>query len=650
MKSLTYLIREQVRIGTSIALFCGISVGALLGFAIITIQNAHLIFPTVIASVAALFFITSTSALINMAVFLPLEFIIAASILIWPSIRRIHFIRFYTSTFIIGCLFIFIFLWISFKLIRNPYTPAVMSIYFLLASAALSSLFFINKVQRKSSENNITWFNNKKIIISVAFCVATTVISYAYLNSFSAEIVVQSKTISDLQKNSTHHSSNTSISARNVILISIDTLRADHLSSYGYQRTTTPSIDQLTENGVAFLNTFSQAPWTLPSHATMLTSLYPTSHGARFSSQHAPVLDKLDDRHLTIAEIFSAAGYETAAFTSVSWLSKPWGLLQGFSTSQMFDSFPFTATSIVDYTIQWLTNNDEKPFFLFLHIFDVHDYKSPPPFDSLYNESKINTKLRDLKSLTSLTSMNGFYRMSEDDLKYLIAKYDSALNYVDCELGRLFAWLRSRSSYDKTMIIVTSDHGEEFWEHKGTGRGFTLYKEALHVPLILKLLPEDHIYNKNIYREVGVIDILPTILDYVGIQRPSFLEGLTLKPLIEESMLPARVLFAEDTYWLNSYAIIQNGYKYIENNVPPGELFNPLLFYVNIRSFFKFRKNELYHIEDAKEQLNLLQKKTQLGNRMHSDLLKHIKIENIGERGVIDKETQEKLRSLGYIQ
>ena len=382
----------------------------------------------------------------------------------------------------------------------------------------------------------------------------------------------------------------------------------------------------------------------------MLTSLYPTSHGARFSSQHAPVLDKLDDRHLTIAEIFSAAGYETAAFTSVSWLSKPWGLLQGFSTSQMFDSFPFTATSIVDYTIQWLTNNDEKPFFLFLHIFDVHDYKSPPPFDSLYNESKINTKLRDLKSLTSLTSMNGFYRMSEDDLKYLIAKYDSALNYVDCELGRLFAWLRSRSSYDKTMIIVTSDHGEEFWEHKGTGRGFTLYKEALHVPLILKLLPEDHIYNKNIHREVGVIDILPTILDYVGIQRPSFLEGLTLKPLIEESMLPARVLFAEDTYWLNSYAIIQNGYKYIENNVPPGELFNPLLFYVNIRSFFKFRKNELYHIEDAKEQLNLLQKKTQLGNRMHSDLLKHIKIENIGERGVIDKETQEKLRSLGYIQ
>lgn len=644
--SLVDLALEQVRIGTTIAFLWGFVVGVMIGVVLISMDNAYLLFPTTMSRIYALLFLASLLALLAVVIFLPLELALTVVFLVWARLRKINVVRLYTSVFAVGCLSSFAFLWFGFNLIRDPRSPDAIGLYFTVGTLALFILVVANRVRHKSPMREMHRVPGTMLLMSVALCGALTIMSYQSLAGFS-EMTGQSRIVLAPQRISMPEASSASLSDRNVILISIDTLRADHLSCYGYSRSTSPNIERLAEDGVIFLNARSQAPWTLPSHASMFTSLYPTSHGARFSSQHVPIVDKLDDAHVTIAEMVLATGYRTAAYTSTFWLSEPWGLLQGFSEFRM-DPVSHTATQLIDQGIRWIAADERRPFFLFLHFFDVHNYKSLPQFDGMYQDSGYNGKLRGQELLTS---MNGYYNLSDADLAYLKAKYDGALSYVDYELGRLFTWLRSEGLYDRTLIVVTADHGEEFWEHGRTGHGFTLYDEIIHVPLIMKLLPEARIDRRKIHENVGLIDIMPTLLGYLGLPRPSFMEGLSLRPLIEGRVLPSRALFAEDTYYLNAYAIIQNGYKYIDNQVPPSEILNPAFFWVNLRSLYKFRANELYHIEgDPREQFNLIKAEPELGERMRADLLTHVRVENTGKRGIIDQKTQEELRSLGYVQ
>jgi arylsulfatase A-like enzyme len=231
-----------------------------------------------------------------------------------------------------------------------------------------------------------------------------------------------------------------------------------------------------------------------------------------------------------------------------------------------------------------------------------------------------------------------------------VGKYDAAIRYVDTELGRLFDRLRQRGIYDDTLILLTSDHGEEFWEHQGTGHGYTLYEEQLRVPLIVKPTSGARVRIGKSSWPAAVIDVVPTILDYLRLPIPPFVEGLSVKPLIRGKTRPAnRVLFAEDTFFFNSYAVIDHDLKYIANRVPPADLLNLGLLLANVRSFYKFRENELYRLEaDPREQQNHQEAEPEAVARLRRRLRDHVSVRSSRSQIAIDEATSERLRALGY--
>ncbi len=642
MISFTNLIRRQARVGTTTALAWGLITGFLSGYALISIENANLILPTSTARLYALVFFTCLSPVLAAALLIPVELGVAA-LLRWTGIRTSP-ARLYCSVLTIGFLFLLVVFWLGFNVIRNSKSLAATAVYAVSALGSVALLIAVNRIMLPNPDRQLHGFNVKVLVIAMALCLGFTAVSYRLLAVFP-QLTGSQTGPENSQAKLTLPSLRTSFPNWNVLLISIDTLRADHLSCYGYSRATSPQIDTLAKEGVLFLGAHSQAPWTLPSHATMLTSLYPSTHGARFSSQHAPILDKLDSSYVTLAEMLQASGYKTAGFTSSFWLSKQWGISQGFDDFQMNPNS--NASFLVDAGVHWMASHQSHPFFLFLHFFDVHNYESPSEFFDRYANAGYDGSLKDSQMLTS---RNAYTRLSNADLAYMKARYDGAITYVDQQLGRLLEWLRSSGLYDKTLIIITSDHGEEFWEHGGTGHGFTLYEEAISVPLILKPA-ENRTPQQTIREPVGLIDIPPTILSYLKLPVPPFLEGISFKPLTEGRPVSRLTLFAEDTYYMNSVAILRGGYKYIENRIPPSELLNPALAYVNLRSFFRFRRNELYRIDnDPGERFNLLQSEPEHTLSMRKDLLTHVRIENVGEREQMDEKTREQLRSIGYLQ
>ena len=285
--------------------------------------------------------------------------------------------------------------------------------------------------------------------------------------------------------------------------------------------------------------------------------------------------------------------------------------------------------------------------FLFLHVYSVHQYSSPSEYDALYQVPDYHGPL---KGRPRLAIPNLFESLSDADLQYLIAKYDGALRYVDDQLGRLFAWLRAHGRYDRSLLIITADHGEEFWEHGGTGHGFTLYDEQLRVPLIIKPPAGFAVHASRSSALAGLIDIAPTVLDYVGLPRPPLMDGTTLRPAVEAGTALDRPLFAEATFFFNSYAMIGPAYKYIDNRVPPLEPLNAGLLLANIRSLYRFREDELYQIErDPRERANLLTTQPVVASHMQAELRAHLRAAQPSESIGLDAATRERLRALGYV-
>ena len=515
MKAFLSLIGKQIRIGTLIALFGGGLLGLFLGTLLVSFENAQLLFEDISIRIHTIIFLASMCALISAALFFPLELGVACGLKIWPNLSKVSAKRFYLSSFVIGIALAHAFLWLNFNFVRNITSPKGIALSLGLFLAALGLLVTLIRIHSKSTAYNDAgpraWF----LACLIALFTGLSMISYHSLASHpKLSASATNATVShETQSLTLTHSSST---RWNVILISIDTLRSDHLSCYGYSRQTAPHIDRLAKDGILFRNTRSQAPWTLPSHASMLTSLYPSSHGARFYSISrflgAGTTVKLADRNVTLAEILQGAGCRTAAFTSVPWLSRTLGFGQGFDKIEM-DVWAHTATTLVDKAIAWVGGSKTHPFFLFLHFMDVHNYTSPAEYDERYQNTNYNGRLKTQKLEIGA---NLYEVLSNDDLQYLVAKYDGALSYVDFELGRFFTWLRKTDQYDKTLIVITSDHGEEFWDHSGTGHGFTLYEDQLRVPLVIKLPAEFPIRDHEQHSLVGVIDIAPTVLDYLN--------------------------------------------------------------------------------------------------------------------------------------
>ena len=317
-----------------------------------------------------------------------------------------------------------------------------------------------------------------------------------------------------------------------IILISIDTLRADHLSCYGYERRTSPFIDTLAQKGIRFLDARSPSPWTLPTHTTMLTGLHPHSHGVVDDSMHR------GDDVLMLAEAMKEQGYDTAGFVSSLYVSSIFGFEKGFDHFHDFGlhtekknlSGVVHASEVVDKALAWIQNRKEgTPIFVFLHFYDVHyPYEPPSPYDEIFDRPSSKGENR---------YKNYFYYQkntpTSEEFTHIQAQYDESIRYVDTELARFAKEIEGRS----LRWIITADHGEEFGERGAWGHAHTLYQEQLHIPLIIS---GEGFAPKEEARRVGTEDIMPTIFSLVG--RDDFV-GDGVNVLADD--IPERIFIAE---------------------------------------------------------------------------------------------------------
>ena len=307
------------------------------------------------------------------------------------------------------------------------------------------------------------------------------------------------------------------VSRPNMLLISIDSLRADHLGTYGYERETSPNIDALAADGVVFENTVSSSTWTLPAHMSMLSSLNSRVHGVVDDGR------KLTDAATLVSNVFQRSGWRTAAVVAGPYLNHQFGFAQGFD---VYDdetiSFASTGASHVERTslktheraLELLDDFGTDPFFLFLHYWDVHyDYMPPYPFHLMFDpdyEGDINARRFERSRRINPD-------MDRRDLEHIVALYDGEIAVVDMFLGRLFLQLKRRGLWDETMVIVTADHGDEFFEHGRKGHRKSLYRETLQIPLVIKF-PASRWGGDRVEAISGVVDIAPTMLDVAGLE------------------------------------------------------------------------------------------------------------------------------------
>lgn len=310
----------------------------------------------------------------------------------------------------------------------------------------------------------------------------------------------------------------------NVILVSIDTLRADHVGVYGYARDTTPFLDRFAEGATVFERAFTTCPWTLVAHMTMLTGLFPAQHGV--------VADQLAlaEEIPLLAERLAAADYQTLALYYASWIHERYGFARGFDVFRAHGS----AEEADALAREELARLDRaRPFFLFYHLFDVHNgamstgehmiYPSPEPFQSMFMPDALE-KLPKLPPDVIWESEN---LLTPEQLAALVALYDGGIRHVDTRLAELFAWLEGEGLLANTLVIVTSDHGESLGQRgKLTGHG-ELAQEGLHVPLIVRH-PRGDGAGTRVAEVVHLGDIVPTVLEVAGLPRDPRLPGLSL--------------------------------------------------------------------------------------------------------------------------
>jgi arylsulfatase A-like enzyme/Flp pilus assembly protein TadD len=388
--------------------------------------------------------------------------------------------------------------------------------------------------------------------------------------------------------------------AKNLILISVDTLRADRLSCYGYEHNRTPHFDLWAAEGVLFEQAFSEYPLTLPAHATMLTGQLPPRHGVRENAGFP-----LSPDQTTLAEVLHGHQYRTAAFIGSYVLAAEFGTSQGFET---FDESFWTSIDNVGAStdlqrpsrevtarfLEWLRQNQDQTFFAFVHFYDPH---TPRP--------------------------DG---------------YDAEVSHVDQSLGEIDAFLRKYNLLEKTDIVLTSDHGESLGDHGEAGHGFFVYDSTLHVPLIIRPAGFHGKRGQRIGHLVSLVDLMPTMLDGLGIDIPPAVQGRSLRPLLLNKPTDDTALYAECFVpqlhfgWSPLRSIRQGRYKYIE--APRPELYDT--------------------VEDRGELRNLFSEQPAIAKEYNKKLLDFI--DQYGSEGSAgmssqptDPETLRRLLSLGYI-
>ncbi|MFB3921569.1 MAG: sulfatase-like hydrolase/transferase [Terriglobia bacterium] len=399
----------------------------------------------------------------------------------------------------------------------------------------------------------------------------------------------------------------------NIILITVDTLRADRLGCYGNTSVETPAMDALASDGVLFQRAIAQVPLTAPSHAAILTGTYPVWNGMRDWTDPGMRPDVP-----TLAEIFKRQGYQTAAFVSAFALDSMWGLNRGFDyyddwfKAQDYrqakrQSVERPAQETVERALAWLKSRGATPFFLWLHLYDPHaPYTPPEPFKSRYHGRP----------------------------------YDGEVAYTDQQLGRFLQSLKDQGLYSSAFILLTSDHGEALGEHNEQQHGYFIYSASIHVPLIMKFPEGFEVAHRSVPQVVNTLDLAPTMVQYCA--------------------LPASDLKSFQGYSLLSLVTKGAGgaarYGYSESLYPRSLVGASALFGIRTEHYQYIRapREELYDLDhDPAEKTNLIREKPavaqELRDALQSTLSRYTRPEGGQDKAQIDPETAEKLRSLGYV-
>ena len=352
---------------------------------------------------------------------------------------------------------------------------------------------------------------------------------------------------------------------RSILLISLDTLRADMLNAYGYEEfPTSPFLDSFAQEAILFENSIIQEPRTLTSHMSLMTGLYP---------QHHRVQDEtvLPTDVPTLAQYLKANGYRTQAYVDGGYLSKHWGFDRGFDDYQ--DDVG-GVTNMIIRGMDWLRENKDEPHFLFLHTYAIHSkghypyYRSPPPFHRMFSKGiesdlRANTQQQFAARWAQKTSGSG--ELSEADKDYIRATYAEGIRFVDECLAQLFRFLEEEGIYEDALVVVWSDHGEGLLDHELWSHG-ELFDHTIRAPLIMKI-PGRADAGKRVRSVVSSIDITPTVLDLIGEDAVAPMDGESLLPLLEQEQEErlAYSIRAKDTMRRYSVRSLSHHFYWDEN-------------------------------------------------------------------------------------
>jgi arylsulfatase A-like enzyme len=519
-------------------------------------------------------------------------------------------------------------------------TLVLISVFFLIITS--SCIYILDVICRR----NRLFKNLSLVIISVlALIIFSTVIIF-HLNSpiESSEEVLPFSTSEDERNN--------------VLLITIDTQRADFLGCYGHPIALTPNIDRLAEEGVLFSYCIAQVPMTLPSHTSIMTSTYPIYHCVRNNSDF-----KVNNSLVTIAEVLGEDGYQTAGFVSSIVLGNLFGLDQGFDTYDMnlcynsklyskYQKWTIFSRVILQYiplktnpfekrmelttqkTLEWIVDRGSQPFFLWVHYFNPHTPYAPP----FHYAKHFLEQIDEVEEGSVKVSYGwGEKRMSWDAMEILKALYMGEVSYVDYNVGLILDTLEKCGILDRTLVVVTSDHGEAFGENNDIEHSRTLYDTNIHIPLILRWpgnLPEGRVIDGLCQS----IDIMPTILDCLDVDGPEEMQGLSLLPVIHNNLkLIDRNGYCETLgirlEQFEFQGLVETDWKYI------------------IRSTDSLET--LYNIaEDPREMYNLAEENPERSDQMREALqiiMANLSSPDKEESIELDSEVINRLRALGYI-
>ncbi len=332
----------------------------------------------------------------------------------------------------------------------------------------------------------------------------------------------------------------------NVLVVLVDTLRADRLGAYGHSRDTSPVLDALAADGTLFEECFAPAPWTIASTATLLTGLEPFVHGFV-----RPELAPLSAHAITLAEVLRGRGFRTAAFSGNLLVGKLTGFDQGFDT---FETVVWSeARGLNERATKWLDDNARGGrFFLYMHYFDPHDpYADPEGIWKSYaglaageDPGVEACPNGDIEAVFQVLREGKDPGLSPADLRRLADRYDGEIRFADGEIGKLLAHIRSLGVEDETLVVFVSDHGEQFLEHGGLKHGSSLHREELHVPLVFRV-PGARDPGERRADRVGLVDVFPTVLSALGIELPGAVDG---RDLFRAEPDPDRIVFSETSH------------------------------------------------------------------------------------------------------